>query len=1295
MPHKKGKFVSTPGIFLGSGDSNLADIYADLLSGGADAVSLSGNGTKVLVLTSGAIQTAAFQQGAAQGETPQTIANNASLLADIADYCTTHGIGIEVEAVLTPPDAGAFYPGTGAVNEYVKAWATAAAIAGLPITSVEDIQEVGTEDAADENGITASNLASTAASEALAVNTLINAYQTIAGDAINAADSGNTTYSGGMTPQLQALASAAALPQDAPIITANQLTLGQQEAFIANTDQKVAANLTVGDMEAGGGSATDAVLQDVAQYWTDYASIANAGTVALYGTWQNIGGHLTETNSSLSVENPAVAIPNATTVWIQGTIVDANAFDSMVDPGTLTQAGSLYDWVASSGSLPAGWVEPAGTSATPLYEILQSGSVYTYVYEQSATLSLNSAQQQFSFVTSDTGTGAEWQEWLQGLQTLASGGTIQAFGTTISLAPNQALALNVLTEPDGNDISNAQAVQQAEQQAAMLAGFGVTIDNLVNETWSALPDGVGLITSPSSWTNAEAEIAATYPLYAAQSITAEGSSGVTVTAPGQIVLNDGNTVTLGGNLSLTYNAPDSATARLAIVIIDQSGTLTLTDGSGTSGTFGGSGTFSGSGSNILVLNGDTADLANALNAIALTENNAGPDTIDIETFSINGQLSDNQISMFTQPAYGASDADIDATSNLQGWITSSATINNGTVVSEVLNWNTTNGLASPIASAATGSPPPEFVKTDVVHATLSDYDVSVSNSGLLIDGDSVIGTQYPAGAVNPLGSSYFPALAITSLIVQTTTNTFDADGYLMQSVDNLVAPDNVNGSDGSTLLQWGTQVTEFNVSGNANWNPGAQYASASSESLTLNESGQTIEALFQGGPDDPSYALDQVYDPDNTSALWEEIETTAEFNNSATYAAVVPAIITEFDTDGNPFWDLNDWGTVATATQIYGSGMSMPLGALPGNPNLIDLIGNDDTIASSAGTTFGINGTGEIVNLPGGGTLVAEAYASVAINGSGVVAWLDAYDTIAVAGSNDIITASVSSTVTVNGNLDIISGRQDDTISITGNINQIFGSLAASSVTVVGNDNTITALAGSTVTVSGVGEVVSLLSGGTIALEAASSATLTGNGVTGWLQQGDALTLSGSGNTINGVAGDLFYVTGGEDTLNGSSIGLTLAANTSVISSGTGNGISLNGGDTVRINNGADTVVDGGTTNTIALSTGSEAVFGSSGGIGFITGSSDNTVITTGAGYQADHGFSMANHDRLDLSQILQGTGATASDLAHYVTVSDNGSDTTLAISSPTGSDTVVLVGVGASNLAALIGGNAFVYPTH
>jgi hypothetical protein len=71
--------------------------------------------------------------------------------------------------------------------------------------------------------------------------------------------------------------------------------------------------------------------------------------------------------------------------------------------------------------------------------------------------------------------------------------------------------------------------------------------------------------------------------------------------------------------------------------------------------------------------------------------------------------------------------------------------------------------------------------------------------------------------------------------------------------------------------------------------------------------------------------------------------------------------------------------------------------------------------------------------------------------------------------------------------------------------------------------------------------------------------------------------------------------------------------------------------------------------------------------------------------------------DQLDLRQILAGASLAhdLSNLSSFVSVSYSGSNTTLGVSGPGGSDTVLLSGIGAPSLQGMINNNMFVLPPH
>lgn len=557
--------MSTPAMSIGLLGNNLSEIYTELLSGGADLFSSSSTGNPTLIIGAGAIlQASPF--AATNFQTPTgpislaTVENNASILADIAYFCNTHSIDVKVEANLSAVHASSFYIGSGpAINEVTFNWAQAAALAGLPITSVEDVDEAGILAYTHGFGISPQNLATDAASEALSVDTLKIAYQDVA----NTAELGSTAWPTETFTQGSIVSTFT--------VAANGITSATQaNALLINSASLVINDLTVGDMESGGGTFTDPVLQDVSSLWNNYDNLANGGTVDLYYTWTNTNGKIAEPNNSNEyTEDPADTINNATTVWFNGSVIDAAAYGGIVNAGSFINTNT---WVPSASSLPSGWKDPAtggsDTKGVPLYEILESGGVYYYVYERPIVLGTSTEPDPapFTFVTSDTGSGAEWQEWLQGLSTLVNQGTIQLSpDVDFSIGTNDpTLSLNVVTEAFAPAISNLTEIGQIEAQAFQLAGFGVPISNLSNEDWKiTLPVGSGLVSSPSSLANAEAEITALYTLYASGSITAQATGGVALSGPGDLIEGLGSASSVGSNFSLSYTGPDLSTARLA------------------------------------------------------------------------------------------------------------------------------------------------------------------------------------------------------------------------------------------------------------------------------------------------------------------------------------------------------------------------------------------------------------------------------------------------------------------------------------------------------------------------------------------------------------------------------------------------------------------------------------------------------------------------------------------------------------------------------------------------------------
>ena len=163
------------------------------------------------------------------------------------------------------------------------------------------------------------------------------------------------------------------------------------------------------------------------------------------------------------------------------------------------------------------------------------------------------------------------------------------------------MALNVIVQGMQTDITGSMFVSQQEQHAAQLASFaasaGINVDNILLRTWQPFPVGVNLVTAPNSMSNSAVEITSTYPLYQVGSITVQGC--VSVSVPNQAIVTTGLNTSLTA-LSVQWTQADVyADRKLAVVIIDQTGTLNATQFK--------DGTVSKLSSNILILNGNSAE----------------------------------------------------------------------------------------------------------------------------------------------------------------------------------------------------------------------------------------------------------------------------------------------------------------------------------------------------------------------------------------------------------------------------------------------------------------------------------------------------------------------------------------------------------------------------------------------------------------------------------------------------------------------------------------------------------------
>ena len=238
---------------------------------------------------------------------------------------------------------------------------------------------------------------------------------------------------------------------------------------------------------------------------------------------------------------------------------------------------------------------------------------------------------QISYAVADTSWNAPWEnaptQWQSWLQQVSA--NVQQLG----------MSLTVLLDGTNGDISPTEWTAQSEQHAAMLAQMaGVNVSTLLFQTWDVGgPTAVSPLNEPSTIGNDALEIAATWPLYSTDLITAGG--GAALVCPTQVATTVGQAVSLSG-INITFNAADvAANTRFAIVITAVGATFFAQASA--------DGVVDGSGSGTIVLDGTQAEMNAELQSLTITEAASGPDTVLIELFNGSGRVDDQQINVST------------------------------------------------------------------------------------------------------------------------------------------------------------------------------------------------------------------------------------------------------------------------------------------------------------------------------------------------------------------------------------------------------------------------------------------------------------------------------------------------------------------------------------------------------------------------------------------------------------------------------------------------------------------------
>ena len=1002
---------------------------------------------------------------------------------------------------------------------------------------------------------------------------------------------------------------------------------------------------------------------------------ANQQALNQFATWCRAN------NVSLTVEIQADNAPQAdwTYQWLNpavqaglpiGAVENVNEDELSATPaqyGTIAgyKAAILQQIVAYYPAVKFGeWVAGAPQTALKVWQ----------AYDQ-----LAAAQHlpQVSFLVADTAWNTPW---------ITSPGTWQSWMQNLSqVAQTNGLKLDVLVDGVQAAGSATQWTAQSEQHAAMVASLpGVQVDALRVESWNAgKPLNTLDIGSTSSIANDAIEIAATFPLYHNNLISAQDS--MSLSAPAAITTIAGAAASVP--LTLAMSAADiAAGASAAVVLADQTGTLDA--------TLSGAGTVTHLGDNVLVLSGTKSDLATELASLTVTESGANADKLNVELFGAAGRVMTLDATIVSHvvassgPARSAAlpsttTLSLDASNPYQGTSSATASLSLGQVTTLTQTWGTNAQLVTlhePLAG------PDVYLTNGSAHAPLANPATGSTAS-------------LPVGSTGASTAAFDPSNQVFSANVTQTTLSYSASGELESHTEVLAASNPVALVTGGSLSNYfatgGRQVTLYNTGDNQDWN--ATWDSAlASVTTTYGSQNQVLEQVFQGGATETSFSLDNVYNP-YSGALWEQYETSSP---AAAFSGFVTGVkyVTLFNTGDNPDWNANAWGTsipqvtitvqdyytmAVQATAPVRTGQTLTDAYGPAAPStLTEAAGQSGSLIAGHGTTS-VTGNGRdmihadtatrsidtgagnsTVYLPaatptnvqivsgGGDTIYAEA-ASVTVTNSA-----SAEDTLVGTGT----------TVTVHGTtpLDISTDSRDCTIIATGTAVKDMGI----DDTIVGAENVHAWLISANGALqAGDNAVVDLAGTGTHAT--------TGNSATAWLWGDKAVLTTGNNSAVN------FYAQNGT---------VTAGSGTQSLVSGTGNTLTTGSNSKVTVTGSGNTIV-AGDDSIVTLTGGHNHLVANADATVFLGG--DHEVVTANAwgGTQTIIGFDPTKGDMLDVTSLLKATSAAAQlpqapDYSCHAYF--NGSDTVVPVHTATGSATFVLKDINLDNFSSIIGSKQF-----
>ncbi len=803
---------------------------------------------------------------------------------------------------------------------------------------------------------------------------------------------------------------------------------------------------------------------------------------------------------------------------------------------------------------------------------------------------------------------------------------LNAYTSFAAVAQSAGVAVEMAAEASDADLNPLQvlarqALQVSQEASANTAGI------MLDAAFNVLPASGG-VNTPGSAQNASAEIAAVEPLYSAHGITTKGSMALGL--PPQFVVQGGSATTLGG-LTLSAGAADVSN-RLAVVLIDQTGTLSASQVAGA--------TVSSDGANILILTGTPGAVAAELATVKLQENALGPDAIDVQVYGNTGIVGSGVINILaTNSASGGSFLPSPAGALAQQWLTASAQVNNGKILNETLTYNTSDGLSS---SEFIGGATIQPITQDTVFQPLLQAGLVVTNGAAALPA-SVLQAASGWQVFDPLSGTSPSTTEEVPVTISGSTLTFNpTTGIKEQQVDT-IAP--VPASAISGLFPYsnpnqpyyfangGSIVTDYNVANSPYWSTaiydngaGGMVPIVNGNALTVaygstsdlavgsietvygvvNGQSRVVEVRYLGGASAPYDEVDQVFNPYSaTPQLWQQIQTVAlpaSMAGSAPLPVSSATTVINFNTGNNPNWS----NTIETTV----NGIVQPVSVAgdraaattyeSGNWDSQAQVAADGTVTVQRGVTW--IDQGQILAAYTLATPTITSWSSgtsLTVSGTGIAGdWVD------LTGSNGTAAATLGGAqVGANGTWSITT--------TSGLVMSAGYSVRAQQYDLAGDSSVQTAPMTAPMTAPITVSAVVAVNGATFSAPAGSSVTVTARNV---LINGSqltittqgtnpSLTVSGTNNTIDAAAGSTVNFTavrpsggssftgvGGSVTVTGAGSATVTGNQVTVRDSTSGNTLSFSGNNTMLYGGAGQTITLNGTYQEVEAGSGSTIV---------------------------------------------------------------------------------------------------------